>query len=158
MLGLAGPAGAEEYRLQVASLYRDSFVHYFDGPLGAGSGELAMDRLERDLGADRVSRGAMLGDRPGYGWDAVAASFRGGKVVAEIRAAEDSRRCDEVVWQGAPGERSVWVIGPTTTRTQEVDQIALLGMPKTRDPCSGAATSRAPPASAGGSRRWSGRT
>jgi len=79
-------------------------------------------------------------------------------VVAEIRAAEDSRRWDEVVWQGAPGEQSVWVIGPTTTRTQEVDQIALLGMPKTGDPCSGAATSRAPPASAGGSRRWSGRT
>ena len=112
VLGLSGPAGAEEYRLQVASLYRDSFVHYFDGPLGTGSGELAMDRLERDLDTDRVPRGAMLGDRTfRYGWDAVAASFRAGKVIAEIRPAEGSRRWDEVVWQGVPGERSAWVIG-----------------------------------------------
>ena len=29
----------------------------------------------------------------------------------------------------APGERSVWVIAPTTTRTQEVVQIALQGIP-----------------------------
>jgi hypothetical protein len=135
VLGLSGPAGAEEYRLQVASLYRDSFVHYFDGPLGTGSGELAMDRLERDLDTDRVPRGAMLGDRTfRYGWDAVAASFRAGKVIAEIRPAEGSRRWDEVVWQGVPGERSVWVIGPTTTRTQEVVQIALLGTPLGADP------------------------
>ena len=28
------------------------------------------------------------------------------------------RRWDEVVWQGTPGERSVWVIAATTTRTQ----------------------------------------
>lgn len=63
VLGLSGLAGAEEYRLQVASL-------------------------------------------------------RAVKVIAEIRPAESSRRCDEVVWQGVPGERSVWVIGPATTRTQ----------------------------------------
>jgi len=37
ILGLAGPVGAVEYRLQVANLYRESFVHYFDGPLGSGS-------------------------------------------------------------------------------------------------------------------------
>jgi len=37
-LGLAGTAAAEDYRLQVANLYRDSFVQYFDGPLGTGSG------------------------------------------------------------------------------------------------------------------------
>src|SRR6266852_396760 len=41
LLGLSDPAGAVEYRLQVANLHRDSFVHYFDGPLGTGSGELA---------------------------------------------------------------------------------------------------------------------
>jgi hypothetical protein len=42
----AGPAQAVEYRLQVGNLYRDAFVHYLDGPLGTGSGEFAMDRLE----------------------------------------------------------------------------------------------------------------
>lgn len=128
VLGAVAPAGAAEYRLQVASLYRDSFVHYFDGPLGTGSGELAMDRLGRDLDADRVPSGALLGDRPfRYGWDAVAASFRAVKVIADVKPAEGSRRWDEVVWQGNPGERSVWVIAPTTTRTQEVVHIALQG-------------------------------
>jgi hypothetical protein len=37
-LGLAGTAAAEDYRLRVANLYRDSFVQYFDGHLGTGSG------------------------------------------------------------------------------------------------------------------------
>jgi len=36
--GLAGTASAEDYRLQVANLYRSSFVQYFDGPRGTGSG------------------------------------------------------------------------------------------------------------------------
>ena len=50
------------------------------------------------------------------------------KVIAEIKRAEGSRRWDEVVWQGTPGERSVWVIAPTTTRSQEVVQVALQGV------------------------------
>src|SRR5262249_38656414 len=36
---------------------------------------------------------------------------------------------DEVVWNGTPGQRSVWVIGPFTTRTQEVVHVALQGGP-----------------------------
>ena len=63
ILGLAGPAGAVEYRLQVANLYRESFVHYFDGPLGTGSGELVMERLGRDLDTERIPSGALLSDR-----------------------------------------------------------------------------------------------
>jgi hypothetical protein len=130
LLGLAGPAGAVEYRLQVANLYRESFVHYFDGPLGTGSGELVMERLGRDLDTDRIPSGALLSDRTfRYGWEALAGSFRAVKVIAEIRPAEGSRRWDEVVWAGNPGERSVWVIAPTTTRTQEVVHVALQGVP-----------------------------
>jgi hypothetical protein len=130
LLGLAGPAGAVEYRLQVANLYRESFVHYFDGPLGTGSGDLVMERLGRDLDTDRIPSGALLSDRTfRYGWEALAGSFRAVKVIAEIRPAEGSRPWDEVVWTGHPGERSVWVIAPTTTRTQEVMHVALQGMP-----------------------------
>lgn len=130
ILGLAGPAGAVEYRLQVANLYRESFVHYFDGSLGSGSGELVMERLGRDLDADRIPSGALLTDRTfRYGWEALAGSFRAVKVIAEIKPAEGARRCDEVVWVGNPGERSVWVIAPTTTRTQEVLHVALQGAP-----------------------------
>ncbi len=128
-LGLVGPAGATEYRLQVASMYRESFAHYLDGPIGSGSGELVMERLGRELDTGKVPDGALLYDRSfRYGWEALAGSFRAVKVIAEIKPAEGSRRWDEVVWQGTPGERSVWVIAPTTTRTQEVVQIALQGV------------------------------
>jgi len=53
---------------------------------------------------------------------------RPGPAAAEIKPGEGSRRWDEVAW-GNPGERSVWVIAPTTTRTQEVVQVALQGVP-----------------------------
>jgi len=129
-LGLAGPAGAVEYRLQVANLHRDSFMHYFDGPLGAGSGDLVMERLGRALDTAQISTGALLSDRTlRYGWEALAGSFGAVKVIAEIKPAGGSGRWDEVVWQGSPGERSVWVIAPTTTWTQEVAHIALQGAP-----------------------------
>jgi hypothetical protein len=130
LAALAAPAQGEEYRLQVASLYHDAFMHYLDGPLGTGSGELVMERLGRALDSGQVPSGALLGDRPlRYGWEALAASFGAVKVIAEIKPAEGSRRWDEVVWTGRPGDRSVWVIGPTTTRTQEVIHVALQGLP-----------------------------
>ncbi len=129
LLGITGPAQAVEYRLQVANLYADSFVHYFDGPIGTGSGELVMDRLGRELDTGQTPNGALLSDRRfRYGWEAVAASFRAVKVIAEIKPGEGSRRWDEVAWEGNPGERSVWVIAPTTTHTQEVLHVALQGV------------------------------
>ena len=89
-----------------------------------------MERLGRDLDADRIPSGALLTDRTfRYGWEALAGSFRAVKVIAEIKPAEGARRWDEVVWLGNPGERSVWVIAPTTTRTQEVLHVALQGAP-----------------------------
>jgi hypothetical protein len=130
LVGLVAPASAEEYRLQVANLSRFAFTHYLDGPLGTGSGELVMDRLGRDLGEGRVPSGALLGDRPLlYGWEALASSFGAVKVVADIKRAEGARQWDEVTWTGKPGERSVWVVGPTTLHTQEVIHVALQGLP-----------------------------
>ena len=129
-LGLVGPAGAAEYRLQVTSMYRESFVHYLEGPIGTGSGELVMERLGRALDSAKVPEGALLFDRSlRYGWEALAGSFRAVKVIAEVKPAEGFRRWDEVVWQGNPGERSVWVIAPTTIRTQEAVHVALQGVP-----------------------------
>ena len=52
-------ASAEEYRLQVANLYRDSFAHFIDGPIRTGSGELAMPNLERALDSGDISPGAL---------------------------------------------------------------------------------------------------
>lgn len=127
---LAAPAAeAIEYRLQVANLHeQQSFAHYFDGPIGTGSGELVMERLEKDLDSGAIARGVLLSDRTfRYGWEALARSFEAGKVIAEIKPLESPRRWDEVVWDGKPGERSVWVIATTTTRFQEVFHVALKG-------------------------------
>ena len=129
LTGSVAPADGAEYRLQVASLYRDAFMHYFDGPLGTGSGELVMDRMGRALDAGKVPTGALLWDRPPlYGWEALAASFGAVKVIAEIRPPEGHRGWAEVVWTGNPGDRSVWVLAPTTTRTQEVIHVAVQGV------------------------------
>lgn len=121
-------AGAEEYRLQVANLYRDSFSHFFDGPIGTGTGELAMPRLERALDTGEIAPGALLTDRVlRYGWDDLVRSFGAVKVRGFITPGEGHRRWDEAVWEGKPGERSVWVIGPSVMHYQGVYHTALRG-------------------------------
>jgi len=59
----ASPAAAVEYRLLVANLHEGGFTHFFDGPLGTGSGELVMNRLEKALDSADVGSGARLSDR-----------------------------------------------------------------------------------------------
>ena len=83
-------ASAEEYRLQVANLYRDSFAHFIDGPIGTGSGELAMPKLERALDSGDISPGALLTDRVfRYGWDEISSAAFG---AVKVRATVKSRR------------------------------------------------------------------
>ena len=124
----AATAGAEEYRLQVANLYRDSFSHFFDGPIGTGAGELALPRLERVLDSGEIPAGGLLTDRVlRYGWDELAQSFGAVKVRGFISPGEGRRRWDEAVWEGQPGERSVWVIGPSVTHDQELFHTAIKG-------------------------------
>ena len=60
VVAFVAPAAAVEYRLQVANLHRDSFPHYFDGPLGTRSGEPAMGRLGRALDTDEAPSRALL--------------------------------------------------------------------------------------------------
>jgi hypothetical protein len=125
---LVSRADAEEYRLQVASLYRDSFAHFIDGPIQTGSGELAMPALQRALDTGDINAGALLTDRLfRYGWDDILRGFGAVKVRAVISPGEGRRRWDEAVWEGKPGERSVFVIAASTTNHQEVYQVALNG-------------------------------
>jgi len=126
MFACPGPSLGEEYRLQVANLYRDSFQSFFDGPIGDGVGELAMPRLERLLDSGDVPEGSLLTDRVfRYGWDELARSFGAAKVRGRVSPGEGRRRWDEAVWEGQPGERSVWVIGASVTNHQEVYHTAI---------------------------------
>jgi hypothetical protein len=122
------PAAAIEYRLDVASLREDGFTHFIDGPIGMGSGELVMARLERALDAGQVGSGARMGNRIPDRFRARAAeSFGAVRVRGEVEPAEGPRQWDEIVWDGKPGERSVWVIATTTTHMQEVKHVAIKG-------------------------------
>jgi hypothetical protein len=122
-------ANAEEYRLQVANLYRTAFAHFIDGPIWTGSGELAMPGLERSLDSGEMQPGALLTDRPlRYGWNELVNGFGAVKVRASVNPGEGPRRwTDEAVWEGKPGEKSVWVIASSATNHQEVYQVALNG-------------------------------
>jgi hypothetical protein len=121
-------ASAEEYRLQVANLYRDSFAHFIDGPIRTGSGELALPNLEQALDSGTINQGALLTDRVfRYGWDDILAGFGAVKVRATVTPGDGSRRWDEAVWEGRPGDRSVFVISASVTNHQEVYQVALNG-------------------------------
>jgi hypothetical protein len=121
-------ANAEEYRLQVANLYRTSFAHFIEGPIRTGSGELAMPGLERSLDSGEMQPGALLTDRTfRYGWDELVNGFGAVKVRASVSPGEGPRRWDEAVWEGKPGEKSVWVIASSATNHQEVYQVALNG-------------------------------
>src|SRR5262245_26053347 len=103
-------ASAEEYRLQVANLYRTSFAHFIDGPIRTGSGELALPGLERSLDSGEIQAGALLTDRTfRYGWDELARSFGAVKVRTSVSPGDGSRRWDEAVGARIAGERSVCV-------------------------------------------------
>ncbi|MBI4638878.1 MAG: hypothetical protein HY727_21285 [Candidatus Rokubacteria bacterium] len=121
------PVAAVEYRLQVASLHQDTFTHYLEGKIGSGVGELVLARLAAAMDAGQVAKGGLLYDRPLQGVPGtVAEGFRAVKIRAEVvRGGEGSRLWDEVVWDGTPGERSVWLIGATTPHFPEVRHVGL---------------------------------
>ena len=72
---IRGPGSGEEYRLQVASLYRERFTHYLDGPMGTGSGELVMDRLGREPGQGKVPTAPSCTTDPSVRLGGLAGSF-----------------------------------------------------------------------------------
>jgi hypothetical protein len=127
LLAWAPAAQAVEYRLQVANLHERAFAHFMDGKLGRGAGELTMERLERALETGGVSSGAFVGRAlvPARGQD--AAGFAAVAVRPEVRPAEGAQRWDEAVWDGKPGERSLWVIPGFRTHQQEIVHVALKG-------------------------------
>ena len=122
-------ASAEEYRLQVANLYRDSFAHFIDGPIRTGLGRAGDARSGAARSTRATStRGASSPIAPlRYGWDELVHGFGAVKVRASVSPGEGRRRWDEAVWEGKPGERSVWVIASSATNHQEVYQVALNG-------------------------------
>ncbi len=124
------PASAVEYRLQVVSLFAESFASFLKpGELADGASGPGLDRLEASLDRGEVPAGAFLYDRHLQAVrESIARAYGGIPVRAEVRLGGVERELwDEVRWEGTPGEQSVWVVATTTTRTQEVYRVALKG-------------------------------
>lgn len=126
----APPAEAVEYRLQVASLLEEAFQAFVRrGELQHGASGPGLGSLEASMDRGEMPAGSLLYDRaPGpvdgsalraYGAVAVQPSPRPGGAPHEL--------WQEHTWDGRPGERSVWMVTASGTRTQELVRVAVRG-------------------------------
>jgi len=130
LLAVAPPAGAVEYRLQVASIFESAFVSFLKpGELADGASGPGLDRLEASLDRGEVPRGAVLFDRRVQPVrESLARAYGGARVVPRIKpGGEGSAIWDEMTWEGKPGEQSVWLVSPTLRSIQELYNVALRG-------------------------------
>lgn len=116
-------AGAADYRLQVVSLYEDSFVSYLD----AGRAVSPLGRLESALDRQQIEKGTILYDR----WvepadQATARALRATPVKAELVAGREPF-LPEFRWQGEPGTRTLWVVKPRSFHYHELWRLGLKG-------------------------------
>ncbi len=116
-------AGAVEYRLQVVSIYEDSFASYID----ANGRTVKLGRLETALDRQQIPKGAILYDRWVEPADpSVARAFGATPVKAEAVPDRESF-LPEFRWQGEPGTRSVWVVKPRSFHFHELWRLGLKG-------------------------------
>ncbi len=108
------PAHAVEYRLEVANLW-ETALYPFAKPaeLRDGASGPGLEQLEASLDQGAMPHAVVLRDRTlRWSSESVAHAYGTVRVLAEIKAAGDGQRWDEVRWEGKPGERSVWMVLP----------------------------------------------
>ena len=116
-------AGAADYRLQVVSLYEDSFVSYLD----AGRAVSPLGRLESALDRQQIDKGTVLYDRWVEPADASTARAFGATPVRADLVGGREPFLPEFRWQGEPGTRTLWVIKTRSVHYQELRHLALKG-------------------------------
>src|SRR5258708_3580112 len=112
------PAHAVEYRLEVANLW-ETALYPFAKPaeLRDGASGPGLEQLEASLDQGAMPHAVVLRDRTlRWSSESVAHAYGTVRVLAEIKAAGDGQRWDEVRWEGKPGERSVWMVLPGAIR------------------------------------------
>src|SRR3990172_9612996 len=134
LTGLAAlplPAAAVEYRLQVGSLEEGSFMSFRKrGELADGATGPGLARLQESLDRGEMPQAALLYDRHLQAVrESIARAWGGVPIRAEARPGGLERELwDEVRWEGKPGEQSVWVVEPTTTKSPWLHRLALKGL------------------------------
>ncbi len=130
-LGLwASEASAVEYRLQVVSVWEQSFVSFVRiGELRDGASGPGLDALEARLDDGDIPNGALLHDRHVVPLAApVAKAWSAVPVQAPVKIGGGRHDpWDETRWEGTPGDVSVWLVVPSTRRPQEVARLAVRG-------------------------------
>lgn len=121
----ATPARAEEYRLRVANLLESAYLHYNHSDSRTIPG--AVGRLEGLSGAlDRhaVPTGSFVA-RAVTGADADSARPFAAVVAGAPPSLTRQGQWEEVVWQGRPGARSVWLVRGQTLEYPELKAAGL---------------------------------
>ncbi|HYB42708.1 MAG TPA: hypothetical protein VEL75_13110 [Candidatus Methylomirabilis sp.] len=126
------PARAEEYRLQVVSIYQTTYASFLrPGELSDGASGPGLDGLETTLDRGGVPAGAVLFDRRAQPVrESIARAYGGARIVPQVKPGGDgigSVAWDEFTWEGKPGERTVWVVTPIIRNIQELFNAALKG-------------------------------
>ncbi len=130
LLSTALPAEAVEYRLRVVSIPDTAYTSFLlpgeskDGASGPG-----LDRLEATLDRGAFPPGPVLFDRRVQPVrESLARAYGGARVLPQVTlGGEGPIVWDEMVWDGNPGEQSVWIISPSILNFQEVYNVALKG-------------------------------
>jgi hypothetical protein len=130
-LSITATAGAVEYRLRVVSIPDTAYTSLLQrGELGDGASGPGLDRLEAVLDRGAFPKGPVLFDRRVQPVrESLGRAYGGARVVPEvIWGGADGVVWDEMIWEGKPGEHSVWVISPSIVNYfQEVYNVALRG-------------------------------
>jgi hypothetical protein len=130
-LAMTSPAGAVEYRLRVVSIPDTAYMsflrvgEYQDGASGPG-----LDRLEATLDRGGFPKGPVLFDRRVQPvGENLARAYQGARVLPDVTwGGADGIVWDEMVWEGNPGEHSVWILSPSIVNYfQDVYYVALKG-------------------------------
>jgi len=129
-LVVAGPAGAVEYRLKVASIFDQSLTSFLSrGELDDGAMGPGFQKLAAELDQGTVGRGVLITHRPLSAVPgSIARAWGGVAVQAPIALGGVVSLWDEVRWDGKPGERSVWIVKPSGREDpQTVRRVVLKG-------------------------------
>ena len=131
LLVQATPAHAVEYRLLVANVFDTALTSFVTAKdLSYGATGPGLVRLETVLDTGELDLGAMPAGRPLVGVpESIARAWGAVAVRADIaRGGIGAGRWDEVRWQGAPGERSIWLVRATgNAKPQHVMRVTLEG-------------------------------
>ena len=130
-LALASGAGAVEYHLRVVSIPDTAYASFLlAGESSNGASGPGLNRLQATLDNGKFPYGPVLFDRRVQPVrESLGRAYGGARIIPAVRPGGDGGPIvfDEMIWQGNPGEHSVWVLHPIVHYFQEVYNVALRG-------------------------------